>query len=48
MCYRQSAQRFNSILDLNTLLDRIVNDVVLRFGCRKTCILLTDPGREPA
>jgi phosphoserine phosphatase RsbU/P len=43
----QSAQRFNSILDLNTLLDRIVNDVVLRFGCRKTCILLTDlPGEN--
>lgn len=39
----QAAQRINSILDLDTLLDQIVNDVVLKFGCRHTCILLTDP-----
>lgn len=38
----QAAQRINSILDLDTLLDQIVNDVVLKFGCRHTCITLVD------
>jgi sigma-B regulation protein RsbU (phosphoserine phosphatase) len=38
----QTAQRINSILELDTLLDQIVNDIVLKFGCRKSCILLTD------
>lgn len=42
----QAAQRINSILDLDTLLDQIVNDVALKFGCRETCILLTDPSGE--
>lgn len=37
----QAAQRINSILDLEDLLDAIVNDVMLKFGCRQTCILLT-------
>jgi len=42
----QAAQRINSILDLETLLDAIVNDVVLKFGCRETSILLIDPSGE--
>jgi sigma-B regulation protein RsbU (phosphoserine phosphatase) len=42
----QAAQRINSILDLETLLDAIVNDVVLKFGCRQNCILLTDLSGE--
>jgi sigma-B regulation protein RsbU (phosphoserine phosphatase) len=42
----QAAQRINSILDLETLLEAIVNDVVFKFGCLETCILLTDPSGE--
>jgi phosphoserine phosphatase RsbU/P len=42
----QAAQRINSILDLDTLLEQIVNDVMLKFGCRHTCILLTEPSGE--
>jgi hypothetical protein len=43
----QAAQHINSILELDPLLDQIVNDVVLKFGCRETCILLTDlPGEN--
>src|SRR5512141_1708031 len=42
----QAAQRISSILDLDTLLDQIVNDVVLKFECRHTCILLADAAGE--
>ncbi len=37
-----AAQKINSILDLDTLLDRIVNDIVTDFGCVETEILLKD------
>jgi sigma-B regulation protein RsbU (phosphoserine phosphatase) len=42
----QAAQRINSILDLEALLDAVVNDVLLKFGVRQTCILLTDLSGE--
>jgi sigma-B regulation protein RsbU (phosphoserine phosphatase) len=38
----QTARRMNSILDLNSLLDRVVDDVVVKFGCLESCILLND------
>ncbi len=42
----QAAQRINSILDLDTLLEELVNDVTLKFGCVHSCILLTDHSGE--
>ena len=41
-----AAKRINSILDLDTLLDQIVNEVMLKFDCRQSCILLTDVSGE--
>lgn len=42
----QAAQRINSILDLDALLDTVVNEVVSTFGSRHVCILLTDAKGE--
>ncbi len=39
----QAVQRINSILELDTLLEELVNDIALKFECQHTCILLTDP-----
>jgi sigma-B regulation protein RsbU (phosphoserine phosphatase) len=36
------AQRINSILDLDTLLEDIVNDVAQTFGCSRSGVLLKD------
>jgi sigma-B regulation protein RsbU (phosphoserine phosphatase) len=40
------AQKINSILDLETLLDQIVGDVAGTFGYNRLAILLTDPETE--
>jgi sigma-B regulation protein RsbU (phosphoserine phosphatase) len=42
----QAAQWVNSILDLRSLLDTIVNDVAREFGCSHTVLLLKDPATE--
>ena len=36
------AQRINSTLDIDTLLEDIVNDVALTFGCSRSAVLLKD------
>jgi sigma-B regulation protein RsbU (phosphoserine phosphatase) len=42
----QTARRMNSILELDNLLDHVVDDVVVKFGCLESCILLQDHSGE--
>lgn len=37
-----AAQRITSILDMDVLLDEVVNDIAVAFGCRKASIWLAD------
>ena len=39
---QQAAQQINSILDLDDLLDRLVHDIILGFGCTEASVLLAD------
>jgi len=45
MLLNEAAQTISSILDLNQLIDSIVNEVAVKFGCVETSMWLTD---EPA
>jgi sigma-B regulation protein RsbU (phosphoserine phosphatase) len=40
---QKSAQKINSILDLDELLEEVVEQVCELFGCLETCILLKEP-----
>lgn len=40
----EAVQKLNSILDLDELLDRFVNEVAYAFGCLQTMVLLREPG----
>jgi phosphoserine phosphatase RsbU/P len=42
---QKAAQKIASILDLDQLIDKIVNDVALSFGCVEANIYLHDPDR---
>jgi sigma-B regulation protein RsbU (phosphoserine phosphatase) len=43
---QKAAQRINSILDLDQLLDSVVNEVALTFGCLEASIYLHDEDRS--
>src|SRR5207302_750516 len=43
---QKAAQKISSILDLDQLIDSIVNDVALSFGCVEANIYLHDPDRS--
>src|SRR6266496_174142 len=40
----EAVQRINSILDLDVLLDRVVNDIASAFGCLEAAVLLKEDG----
>ena len=42
----QTTKRMNSILDLDSLLNQVVDDVVVKFGCLQSSILLNDLSGE--
>jgi sigma-B regulation protein RsbU (phosphoserine phosphatase) len=42
----EAVQKINSTLDLNVLLDRIVNDIAMAFGCLEAELLLKEPGTD--
>src|SRR5712671_6113452 len=42
---QKAAQKISSILDLDQLIDKIVNDVARSFGCVEASIYLHDPDR---
>jgi phosphoserine phosphatase RsbU/P len=42
----QAAQKINSILDLDLLLEQIISDIVVKFGFVESGILLKDPERH--
>jgi sigma-B regulation protein RsbU (phosphoserine phosphatase) len=42
----EAVQKLNSILDLDVLLDRFVNDIAYAFGCLRTMVLLREPGSD--
>jgi sigma-B regulation protein RsbU (phosphoserine phosphatase) len=43
---QKAAQKINSILDLDQLIDKIVNDVACSFGCVELSIYLHEPDRS--
>ncbi|MFB3813904.1 MAG: PP2C family protein-serine/threonine phosphatase [Terriglobales bacterium] len=42
----EAVQKINSILELDVLLDRIVNDIAVAFGCLEATILLKEDGSD--
>lgn len=42
----EAAQKISSILDLDVLLDKIVNEVAVMFGCNETSVWLRDSGSD--
>jgi sigma-B regulation protein RsbU (phosphoserine phosphatase) len=46
MLLNEAAQTISSILDLNQLIDSIVNEVAVKFGCVETSMWLTDEAAQ--
>jgi len=46
MLLNEAAQTISSILDLDQLIERIVNEVAVKFGCLETSIWLTDDATQ--
>src|SRR6201989_1798974 len=46
MLLNEAAQTINSILDLNQLIESIVNEVAVKFGCVETSLWLTDDAAQ--